>query len=68
MAVIRNQPTKIKVYRTEAEMQAAATGDVNLLYRITGGVLIDLYEPNELWLIEIFQDVTSKLHGLYVKK
>ena len=68
MAIIRNQPTKIKVYRTESELAAAATGDVNLLYKVVGGVLIDLYEPNQLYDIEIFQDSVAALHGLYVRK
>jgi len=68
MAVIRNQPTKIKVHRTEAELQAAATGDVTLIYKLEQGVLIDLYEPNELWAIEIFQDTVAAYHGLYVRK
>ena len=65
MAVIRNQPTKIKVYRTEAELLAAATGDVNLLYQTTGGVYIDFYETSEIYTIEIFQDTVATLHGLY---
>lgn len=68
MAVIRNKPTVIKVHRTEADLMAAATGDVTLLYKMPGGVFIDFYEPTELWAIEIFQDMVAKLHGLYVRK
>jgi hypothetical protein len=68
MAIIRNQGIKIKVHRTEEELQADATGDLNLLYRIETGVLIDLYEPTELWAIEIFQDSVAKLVGLFVRK
>ena len=65
MAVTRNQPTKIKVYRTEAELQAAATGDVTLLYQTTGGFYIDHEELGYIYTIEIFQDTVATLHGLY---
>lgn len=68
MAVIRNQPTKIKVHRTEADLQADSVGDVTLLYKTTGGVFIDIGQPTQLWDIEIFQDINGKLIGLYVRK
>lgn len=68
MAVIRNQPTKIKIHRTEEDLQADSVGDVILLYKTTGGVFIDSYSPTELWIIEIFQDTNGKLIGLYVRK
>ena len=68
MTITRNKSTQINIYSTEAAMQAAATGDLNRLYTLHTGVYKDFREPNAIYDIDIFQDDSSNLFGLFRRK
>ena len=66
MSVTRSfSATSIKVYDTDSEMQAEATGDLTQIYTVVGGVIIDPNWPAIKYNIEIYQDDNSVLHGRY---
>jgi hypothetical protein len=69
MSITRlTSPTKLICYRDTATMLAASTGNLNQLYVIPGGVILDYGTYNETYIIEIFQDANLVLHGLFVRK
>ena len=67
MAIIRRLKTQIHVFTTEDDMNAAADGDLTRLYIIKGGVFIDHNTYNEKYEIELFEDASGELHGLFVR-
>jgi hypothetical protein len=68
MAITRSSVTNIKVYYSESDMNAQATGDLTLTNVIEQGVHVDGGNWNEKYKIEIFTDANSVLHGLFVRK